>query len=261
MATHSFEMEFTKEELGEFVESIVGDDFEQALKKIALHFIPRRADIEAQVRKLAKDYAFSFSITKQLLDHEGRPVASVGSIDEDFDGNVVHHVSQTMSYAAIFLREILNAFVDRFQVSTHQLVDYMYASPTFEEDKQEFLRKGIEAYLLGDNLTSPHLLIPQVEVCIRKLAELLGVSVLKMGRNGAMQYKLLDELLRESRMEVALGTDASLYFRILFTDQRGWNLRNGVMHGLIPQQQFDQGMADRVIHALLCLALIRGKQE
>jgi hypothetical protein len=56
--------------------------------------------------------------------------------------------------------------------------------------------------------------------------------------------------------------DAALYFRVLLTDQRGWNIRNNVCHGIIPFSAFNRAMSDRLIHALLCLALVRkGENE
>ncbi|WP_367270581.1 DUF4209 domain-containing protein [uncultured Rikenella sp.] len=39
----------------------------------------------------------------------------------------------------------------------------------------------------------------------------------------------------------------------LLTDNRGWNLRNEVCHGLTEISQFDQMTVNRIIHALLCL--------
>jgi hypothetical protein len=259
MATHSFEMEVNREELDEFVNSLLSGGQGPASIRIAMHFIPKQDEVENQVKTLAQDYPMSFLFTRRLLDHEGRPVASVGSIEADLDGNVVYQVSQNMIYSLFFLRKALAAFIDRYEVSALDFLSHIYTSPIFVEDKKGIVEKGIDAYLQGDALTSVHLLIPQIEASIRKLAELLGIAIIKRGRNGAMQLKLLDELLRERQMEETLGRDASLYFRILLTDQRGWNLRNSVSHGLLPHEQFEQGMADRVLHVLLCLGLIREK--
>ena len=257
MATHSFEMEVTKEELDEYVDSLLAGGQGLAFIRVAVHFLPKIDEAENQVKELAQDYPISSLFTKQLIDHEGRPVASVGSIEDDLDGNVVHHMSQTMIYSMFFLRTALDALIDRFNLSSQDFLNHIFASPTFSEDKKGIIENGIDVYMQGDVVASIHLLIPQVEASIRRLAELLGLAIIRKGRNDAMQYKLLDELLREPRMEAVLGRDASLYFRILLTDQRGWNLRNNVSHGLVPYGQFNQGMADRVLHVLLCLGLIK----
>ena len=261
MAIHSFEMEVTKEELDEYLNSLLADGQESASIRVTLQFIPKRDKAENQVKTLAQDYPMSFLFPKQLLDDEGRPVGLVGSVEDDLEGNVVHHVSQTMIYSMVFLRNALAAFIDRFEVSTQEFLNHIYTSPIFGEDKKEIIEKGINAYMQGEVVTAVHLLIPQIEASIRRLAEFLGIAIIKQGRNGAMQYKLLDELLREPQMQETLGKDTSWYFRILLTDQRGWNLRNSVSHGLLTHGQLGQGMADRVLHALLCLALIRENTE
>jgi hypothetical protein len=50
------------------------------------------------------------------------------------------------------------------------------------------------------------------------------------------------------------------YFQVLFTDQRGWNIRNDVCHGISPVQAFSWPMTDRIFHALLILATMRERK-
>jgi len=64
-------------------------------------------------------------------------------------------------------------------------------------------------------------------------------------------------LLRDENIEKCFDTNVSFYFRTLLTDQRGWNLRNDVCHGICPTTVFDSASADRVMHVILCLALVR----
>jgi hypothetical protein len=58
---------------------------------------------------------------------------------------------------------------------------------------------------------------------------------------------------------MAVGEDASLYFRVLLTDPRGWNMRNSVCHGVPSSETFNWQVADRVVHTLLVLAQLRIK--
>ena len=108
---------------------------------------------------------------------------------------------------------------------------------------------------------SLHILLPQIEAIIRNLAEKIGVPILKPSRSGGFFYKTLDELLRDPKIAEVLGEDLCLYFRVLLTDPRGWNLRNDVCHGISHIETFNQNTADRVLHALLCLALVKEKGD
>lgn len=69
--------------------------------------------------------------------------------------------------------------------------------------------------------------------------------------------KTLDDLLREEAVTQSLGENVVHYFHVLFTDQRGWNIRNDVCHGITPVIAFSTQMTDRILHALLVLALLR----
>ena len=73
--------------------------------------------------------------------------------------------------------------------------------------------------------------------------------------------KTLDDLLREETVVKVLGENVVHYFRVLFTDRRGWNLRNDVCHGITSLAAFSPQMTDRIFHALLVLALLRESEE
>ena len=106
-----------------------------------------------------------------------------------------------------------------------------------------------------------HLLVPQIENALRVLVETAGKSILKPARGGGFHLKVLDDLLREPIITQVFGEDIVFYFCTLLVDQRGWNLRNCVCHGLCDTSEFGPRMSDRIIHVLLCLALVRKKNK
>jgi hypothetical protein len=73
--------------------------------------------------------------------------------------------------------------------------------------------------------------------------------------------KNFDDLLREEAVVKTLGENVVHYFRVLFTDQRGWNIRNDVCHGITPLAAFSPQLTDRILHALLVLAVLRARAE
>jgi len=151
--------------------------------------------------------------------------------------------------------------IQRFGLTAEKLVEHLYLSPIFEENTREIIRDGLQAFMEDNHLVAAHLLIPQTEGAIRSLVEKAGGSVLKQGRVGGLQLKLLDELLRDQKTIEVLGEDMVLYFRILLTDPRGWNLRNNISHGMMTHDAFDATVSDRIVHALLCLALVRERNS
>ena len=104
------------------------------------------------------------------------------------------------------------------------------------------------------------MLIPQVEDALRNLLRLAGGSTYKQHRLGGLMLKIFDDLLREEAVVKSLGENVVHYFRVLFTDQRGWNIRNDVCHGITPTAAFSPQLTDRIFHALLVLALLRAQE-
>ena len=49
--------------------------------------------------------------------------------------------------------------------------------------------------------------------------------------------------------------DIAFYLRVLFTDQRGLNLRNDISHGLLPFDKCSMENADLVLHVFLIFAV------
>lgn len=255
--TFSSNITITNEEMDGYIHSIIEGDLETALLRTAIHFVPDKGRVENQLKDLAKEAPLSYLISKQIQDHQGRPVASIGSLEDDLIGNIVHLTAQNMGISAMFLRPVLAALINKSSLSPEKIADYLYQSPVFEDDKRTIINAGISAYLENDHLVAIHLLVPQIESAIRKLVDVAGGSVLKPARSGGFHLKTLDELLRDTRIIDIFGEDMALYLRILLTDQRGWNVRNDVCHGISPAPSFQATISDRLIHVLLCLALVR----
>jgi hypothetical protein len=74
-----------------------------------------------------------------------------------------------------------------------------------------------------------------------------------------MQLKNLNDILREPAIKECLGENLRLYLLTFLADERGQNIRNTICHGLATPQQFNQGLSDQTLHALLAVSLVRQK--
>lgn len=256
---HTFEIK--NEELEAYVAQYLQGSFEQALVLIAIKYAERKEKVHQQLTDLAKVAPLQFLCTKQITDADGRLVVTLGPLEEDTDGHIANQMSQNMSISTTFLHAVLEGVEKKFGLTTKQLLDHLYQSPVFSAGQKEFLRSAIDFYCDGQYVPAIHILIPQIEASIRNLLELTGGAVLKSGRSGGFQLKTLDEMLRSREVVDAFGEDIAFYFRVLLTDQRGWNVRNDVCHGLFSHEQMNKGVTDRLLHVLLLLALLRKKRE
>lgn len=253
----SHSIEIPNEQLDAYLDLMTNGGLEVTLRRIAAQFIPKKDQVEQQVLELAKNYPLTFLFTKTLQDHKGRPIATIGSIEEDLEGNIIHQLSSEMNTNAFFLRHSFKKALELYNIKVQDLIDFVLVSPIFEETKKDLIYAGLQAYLNQDYISAIHILVPQTESAIRTLVELTGGATLRKNRQGGLQLRTFDDLLRNEKVEECFGIDLSFYFRILLTEQRGWNIRNNICHGISPSGAFNPSTADRVMHVILCLAQVR----
>lgn len=260
LKSFSYTMEVPKEKLEQYIAALTEGELDVALKRITAHFIPKKSEVEKQLKELASKAPVAFLIPHELQDDMGRPLAKVGSLEEDLLGHTVKQMSQNMGIESIFLRQALEALVKKYPAFENLCLDYLFRSPIFKDDRKPIIQQGLKEYIDGHHMEAVHLLIPQIENALRVLVETAGGSILKPARGGGFHLKVLDDLLREPIVTQVFGEDMVFYFCTLLVDQRGWNLRNCVCHGLCDASEFGPRMSDRIMHVLLCLALVRKKE-
>jgi len=170
---------------------------------------------------------------------------------------LAQHISQGMQLSSPWLREAMKRLLERGAITADYLLEFLGASPLFPDKRKAILKAGLEAYVKGDAVACMHILIPQVEQALRQLASLIGAPIFAPRHGGGFRVKTMDTLLQERALGNTLGEDVVTYFRVLFTDARGWNLRNDVSHGLLSEGVLTMSVADRVVHALLVLGLVQ----
>lgn len=255
------ETKISHEEMENYVEAMVDGDINVAMSKIAFHYIPKRDEVAQEIKDLSKEHPLSFLFPTIIQGDNGRTVAHIGSLEDDLDSHVIRQIAQNMQFSSVFLRNVLGKFQEKFSVSSDSIITELSKSPVFMKEKKDIVKRGLDSYFSGDHLVAIHLLIPQVEDAIRKLLELTGGTTYKQRRNGGYFLKTFDEMLRDEWIIKSLGEDAALYLRILYTDQRAWNLRNNVCHGISLPNEFRVEVADRVFHTLLLLGQIREEKQ
>jgi len=112
----------------------------------------------------------------------------------------------------------------------------MAKSCIIEKGRLTITRQGLEAYLAGDYISTMDLFISQFEQAIKNLVEMNGVNVMTQ-KGDVFNLKTLDHLLNDQIVSDVFGEDKVMYFRALFTDKRGWNIRNNIAHGMMETEQ------------------------
>lgn len=224
-----------------------------------LYFIPLKNEEEKSLKELAQKFPFQYMMGSHFLDAKGRPMAEVGSLESDFDGNLALHVVKNMNLKFHFLSMAIQEMLDCEAISVDKIMNNrIIPCPIFEEDRYDIIREALQCFMDEKYVLFSHLIIPQLENAICNLVEMSGMSALKISRKGkGYQLKTLDDLLRMQPVIDALTEDGAYYLRLVLTNQLGLNLRNLMCHGIATPQHFGYNAAAWLLHVLFMLSAIR----
>ena len=262
MKTLSAEVTIPTKDVDAYLSALTEGRVEEALNRIAVRFVPSLDDAQAQLKKIASTSAFLMHVTRQIQDEHRRVVAEVGPLAADPDGHLMLQLSQNIQFMNVLLRMALDATMSKKDATNEALAQHILASPLFDSGDQPLVRAGVEAYLAGDSAIAVHVLIPRIEAALRNLVKFTGGPIYRPDRRrGGLHLRNLDELLRDERVVASLTQDVTRYIQVLLTDSRGLNIRNDVCHGMTDAESFVPAMADRVLHVLLVLSLVRAAES
>lgn len=198
------------QQLEEFVEAVTQGTAHEALLRIAARFIPKTEGIKALLQEMLTTAPLMarIGVSRVVGDHFA---AQAGSIEKDPEGRLIMQLAQHIEIENLFLHEALQHLRKKSTIGVETILDVLNESPIFTAARRPLLYEGVQAYLEGDHIKAIHVIIPQVEQALRELLTLRCIPTLKAGRNGLMQLKNLNEMLREPAIKESLGEDLRLY--------------------------------------------------
>ncbi len=235
------------------------DDPYVALFRVAYSTLPNVDLIRGQLDARAEGFLMRHLIPTSITGDNGLPVAVVNTYDDDQHGNLVMETARAMNFDSVYLLNSLDEWKKKFDIEGIQETPDLYDSPLIVEDRIPFFRDGLAAYEAGDYLKAIHVLIPQVENCLRRLLELLNLSPTKSSDEGDGTYELKNmyDCLNEKDVREALEDKLWYFLKALYVDNRGLNLRNVMSHGIAEYEAFNKLNAALVVQSVVLLSIVR----
>lgn len=256
MKSFSFERTISRDDMEQFLRSVVVEDLGGTFVHIASEFVQRRSALEKQVVELVETAPLMAMITQTVMadDHVA---AKIGSVIDDPVGRLVQETAQGISLSDVWLVTALDRAIEVHTVHPGHFVSWAARSGLFED--LTLLAEGVAAWYAQDYVKSVHVLVPQLEVALRNLAAKLGKPTTKAhpAVPGASVAINMGDMLHAPAIIEALGPDTALHLQTLYTDPRGFNLRNDLAHGLLAADRMSLSVASRVLHTLLVLGIWR----
>lgn len=261
LQTQNIEFSIPKE-VFEQAQSMFGEKAQSDVERwtnFIVYFIPRKEKEKICLKDLVGKYPLKFMCSTNLMDSKGRPMSIIGSYESDPEGHLILHIAEKMNLNAYFLDYAIKVMMQTGALSTEKIMNnFIKDSPLFEDNRYVVIEKALDSFFQQDFVIMCHLLVPQIENAICNLVELSGTTVLKSQRKGnGFQLKTLDELLGEKIVKDVFTEDGAFYLRLVLSEQRGLNIRNLLCHGLVPPDNFNAVVAERLIHVLLMLGSVK----
>lgn len=264
MQTIEHQMAIPEDEMKQFLAPFEQEPFEASFLSLAIQFVPSKENVETNVKNRMSEFPLSSLFGTTKLDEHGRPVAIVASPEVDMAGNVALGLAKDLQFSSFFIRRAIEHLKKSHLDDLELMIKFMIDSPSFADSRKPVVAKAVEYFFANQFLEFIHLAVPQIEASVRELVATFGGATLKRGRHGSLNLRNLDELIQEPcivEIFKPMGESVALYLKILLTDQRGWNVRNCIAHGLSVPGGMGPMVADRLLHVLMLLSSIRMPSE
>lgn len=262
----SIDLNIKKEEIDAILNSIYGEKrekkFNEVIKHMVITFVPRKDKVEKELKDYSAKYVYLSLGNHSILSDDGFSSAKYGSIQEDFPRHLLNHFSQNLHFQSAFLRLTFNELTKLMK--PEDVYKVLSDSPVFRNEDKNYLLKVLDHYWGGDYLSASCLMIPLIEDAVRNIFRLNNLSFIKENDDGGYDVESLNRLLESGVIKQiygSLGEHIEFYFRVLLTERIGWNLRNNFAHGINKNSFMRVDVADRLLHVLFCLSLVRKKND
>lgn len=247
-------IEISQDEMEKFLSIIVVDDLAQSFVNISREFMVKRAELEVQVQKTLKEAPLMAHLTQKIFADD-RVAAKVGSVQEDSFGRVLRQAQLAFQLVRPWLVQAFRRLFEKHDVVPQHFAGWANRHALFED--MSLLVEGMSAWARDDHVKAAHVLVPQIERGLRKIADELGIPVTKAHPTVPETSVAIGmgEILYNQKVAEALGADATLHFQALYADPRGMNLRNEIAHGLIDADHFHWHLGNLIVHSLMMLGL------
>jgi len=221
---------------------------------------PPWSQVSDWTAELSQRYPLLALMPKVKITHDGRPFERPHDPDKarEFD-EIERYVEDVKMQLTLSARK-MEMFRERDAWDEGLLMQALADGALFDEQVLKAVRPGIVAFEAGRHWEALHVLVPQTERIIRKLAKNLGPEAYRYKSDtGELHWASLKMLLSEPAVVQTLGAispDLARQLDYLFVDSRGWNLRDDVSHGILSPDTDSKRPSLLCVMTLLTLSML-----
>lgn len=164
--------------------------------------------------------------------------------------NYVRNIDFILSYLLI---PIIDISINEKGLASEFVVKKLTSWPYLLENNARIIEAGIKSYFSGDYVSSLHILVPQLEACVRNLFAQAGYATTSIKKGLAQHEITFNEFLKNEDVISVLGKAYHKYLQVVMVEQTGLNLRNEIAHGLINIESCNKATCSLILYLLLSI--------
>ncbi|GIO99027.1 hypothetical protein J14TS5_41130 [Paenibacillus lautus] len=125
--------------------------------------------------------------------------------------------------------------------------------PLLYENNAKIIRTGISRFFEKDYISCLHILVPQLEACVRNLFAQAGYPTTTIKKGNTQHEETFTSFLENPKVIESFGKHYYKYLTFVTVEQTGLNLRNNIAHGLIDSEACNEATCMMVLHLFLSL--------
>ena len=258
LKANTFMTEIPVQKIADCVERQLAKDKDAFLSWIAFSFVISEKLLRESVLKASEDCIWYRFAPPVEIDRYGRPLNAV-VVNDNGDGMLFHEGKRAVYLHFHSCLFAIREYLTRTQNPVKEIAEHCYKSPVFDESHKLLFERGIRAFVEKDYITCISILVPEIEHTIRHLARKMEIPSWEPFRGHTFHVKTLGTLIDDRRISQALG-QLLFEMKIVFSDPRGFNIRNDFCHGLLSEEDYNELSCVMLIHIVLYLGLLRDRK-
>ncbi len=226
---------------------------------------PAWSTVREQTAELAQQFPFQHLVSKTVVTDDGRPHERPADPAAAREFEEIQHYAQTIRLTLLFVQYQVRLLRERNVWTEDLLLQALARGAAFDGDVLATIQPGLRAFEETRYWEALHVLVPQIERTLRKLATALGANAQRyVGQTGELHWLSLKTLLADERLAACLAQiapDLTKELAILLVDSRGFNLRDDLAHGILAPDVDIEGFALLCILILLTLSMLSASPQ
>lgn len=217
-------------------------------------------DLEKTVLEKSAENVFSSMAIEEIVDADGHIITKIPPLDihnpTSLKLHMLREANQREDIEGYFFKDGVNLVRDKFGLDDNCL-DFLFEDNwIIPEGRENIIKAGLLYGLNGEMYNALHILAPQAEHIFRTIAKQVGAITDIIDDKGLFKEKALYSVFNLPELRDCYNNDRLFLFQGLLNEPAGANIRNRIAHGIMTEEEANQGVPYYFIGALLKLIIL-----